>query len=209
MFCVESSLRSNIHGVTSHSVKDAVQLSFQHTEDEYLAAMRVYFWHATGLQTRVIFTYVLFAAAIVVLPMLLGFSVPLWANLIVLAFAAAAWFHRYTIDLPRAYFRSDPKFRDEYHLTLTDAGIEFHTENMSSMIAWNFYGGMIESKNFYMLIYGRNTHSLSIIPKRAFQSNDQETTFRQILRRNLAPNLKLSAGERDQQQYVSEESKAT
>ena len=58
------------------------------------------------------------------------------------------------------YFQGNPKFRDEYYLTLTDAGIEFHTQNMSSMTAWNFYSGVVESDSFYILIYGNNIHSL-------------------------------------------------
>lgn len=184
------------------SAKPEVQLSFRHTENEYLAAMRFYFWHSRDLLTRVLVSYAVFSAGLVLIPIFMGFSLPLWANLALIGIAGAAWFHGYAVDRPRAYFRGDPKFRDEYHLTFTDAGIEFQTQNMSSMIAWSFYTGVIESDSFYMLVYGKNIHSLSIIPKRAFQSPNQETTFRQILRRNVDPTLKLNAGERDNQQYV-------
>lgn len=36
-----------------------------------------------------------------------------------------AWFYLYLVDLPRRYFRGDRKFRAEYYLTFTDAGIQF------------------------------------------------------------------------------------
>jgi len=114
----------------------------------------------------------------------------------------AGLFHRTVIDLPRRYFRGDPKFRDEYHLTFSDAGIEFQTLNMSSMIAWSFYTGVIENDKFYLMKYGNNIHSVSMIPKRAFADSRQESTFRQMLRRNLDPKLKLSAAERENQEYV-------
>lgn len=181
----------------SHSTNEAVRISFRYSEEEYLAAIRFYFWHSKTLLGRAILTYVLFSAGLVLLPIAMGFSLPVWANLALVGIAGLALFHGYVTDRPRTYFRGDPKFRDEYHLTFTDAGIEFHTQNMSSMTAWNFYSGVVESDGFYILIYGKNIHSLSVVPKRAFRSSNQETTFRQILRRNVDPTLKLSNGEPD------------
>ena len=175
---------------------DAVRLSFQYSEEEYLAAVRSYFWRSTPHQTWLITIYVLVSASLVVLVSLMGFSLPIWAYLVLIGIAGVALFHGFVVDRPRAYFRGDPKFRDEYHLTFTDAGVEFHTQNMSSMIAWNFYSGMGENERFYFLTYGTYIYTLSIIPKRAFQSSNQEIIFRQMLRRNLDPTLKLSSGER-------------
>ena len=173
-------------------------MSFRYAEEEYLAAIRFYFWRSKALLGRAIVIYALFSVGLVLLPLAIGFHLPIWTNLALVAIAGVALFHGYVVDRPRTYFRGDPKFRDEYHLTFTDAGIEFHTQNMSSMTAWNFYSGVVENDSFYFLIYGKNIHTLSIVPKRAFQSSNQETIFRQILRRNVAPTLKLSTGERDE-----------
>src|SRR5262245_46242418 len=104
----------------SQSATEAVQLSFKHTEDEYLAATRFYFWHSKDLLTRVVVSFVVFSAFLVLLPLFMGFPLPVWANLAMIAIAGVAWFHGYVVDRPRAYFRGDPKFRDEYHLTFTD-----------------------------------------------------------------------------------------
>jgi YcxB-like protein len=181
----------------SHSANEAVQLSFRYSEEEYLAAVRFYFWHSKTLLARVVVTYVLLSAGLAMLPLLMGFSLAVWFHPALFVIASVALFHGYVVDRPRTYFRGDPKFRDEYHLTFTNAGIEFYTQNMSSMTAWNFYSGVVENDSFYILIYGKNIHSLSIVPKRAFQSSNQDTIFRQILRRNVDPALKLSTGERD------------
>ena len=161
----------------SHSANEAVQLSFQYAEEEYLAAIRFYFWHSKALLGRALVVYALFSVVLVLLPLSMGFRLPVLANLALIAIAGVALFHGYVGDRPRTYFQGDPKFRDEYHLTLTDAGIEFHTQNMSSMTAWNFYSGVVESDSFYILIYGNNIHSLSIIPKRAFQSSNSRKQF--------------------------------
>jgi hypothetical protein len=183
-------------------MNESVHISFRHTETEYLAATRFYFLRSTALQTGWIVTFILVSAGLVVLPLILDYSLPLWFTLALIGVVGAGLFHRTVIDIPRRYFRGDPKFRDEYHLTFSDAGIEFQTLNMSSMIAWNFYTGVIENDKFYLMKYGNNIHSVSMIPKRAFADSRQESTFRQMLRRNLDPQLKLSEGERENQGYV-------
>jgi hypothetical protein len=180
---------------------DAVQLTFRYDEKEYLAATRLYFWRSTQLLNTLIALYVVFAGAVLVVDGLIEFVLPLWSVVAFILLAGVAWFHGYIVDLPRSYFRGDPKFRDEYTLTFTDAGIDFKTENMSANIAWSFYTGVIENESFYLLVYGNNIHSVSVIPKRAFRDSKQEATFRQMLRRHVDSNLKLTEGERAEE-YV-------
>lgn len=186
----------------SDSEKQSVQLNFRHTETEYLAATRLYFWHSKEVLMRLIVSYVLVTAVLLVLPLMMGISLPLWFNLALMCLIALAWFRGYVVDLPRRYFRGDPKFREEYHLTFSDAGVEFQTQNMSAMVAWSYYTGVIENDKFYLLIYGKNINAVSILPKRVFQDSKQETIFRQLLRRNLDHTLKLSEGERETPAYV-------
>src|SRR5687768_7038186 len=142
---------------------DAVQLSFRFDEKEYLAATRLYFWHSKELVASLIALYVLFAAALLMVYVLLDFILPLWSVVAFIFLVGVAWFHGYVIDVPRAYFRGDPKFRDEYTLLFTDAGIEFKTENISAKIAWSFYTRVIENESFYIMVYGKNIHSLSVL----------------------------------------------
>jgi|SRR5215213_10206176 len=186
-----------------NSANQSVHVSFAHTEKEYLAATRLYFWHSGELLTRWIVSYVLFSAGLVLLlPLVLDYSVPLSVDLLLIVLVGIAWFRGHVVDLPGRYFRGDPKFRDEYHLIFSDAGIEFQTRNMSSMIAWSFYTGLVENDSFYLMKYGNNIQSMSVLPKRVFTDSKQEITFRQILRRNLNPTLKLSEGESENQQYA-------
>ena len=187
----------------SKTVNESVHVSFSHTEQEYLAATRLHFWHSMELFTRVIVGYVLFAAALLlVLGLVVSYSLPIWVHIGLVVLVGVAWFQGYLIDLPRRYFRGDPKFRDEYHLTYSDAGVEFQTKNMSSMIAWSFYTGVIENDQFYLMKYGSNINAVSILPKRAFTDSHQEIIFRRILRRTLDPNLKLSEAERQLEAHV-------
>lgn len=178
----------------------SVQLSFRHTEEEYLAAVRYYVWHSKELLLRMIIVYVLVSTGMVLLLQLFGSPFPLWVVIAFIVLAGVALFQGYLVDLPRRYFRGDPKFRDEYNLTFTDAGIEFRTTHLNATLAWSLYTDVIENDKFYILVYGKGIHSLSILPKRAF-ADGQETTFRQMLRRHVDHNLQLSAAERERHEY--------
>lgn len=186
----------------NHRDKEPVQLVFKLSEKEYLAAVRVYFWRSRELLARLIMSYVLFSSGLLMLSFLLDFLLPLWVLVVLILLVGLGLFHGYVVDVPRRYFRGDPKFRDEYNLIFTDAGIEFKTQSINSSIAWSLYTGVIENDSFYIMIYGKDIPSLSILPKRAFRDSKQEIAFREMLRRNLDHTLKLSAGERETNEYV-------
>ena len=176
---------------------DKVELHFSHTEKEYMAAVRFYLLHSPELMARISVIFVLISICLLMLDVVLDFLLPLWALFALIFLLGVATFHAYLIDLPRRYFRSDPKFREQYELIFTDAGIEFKTNNIKSTIAWSLYSRVIENESFYILVYGKNLPSLSILPKRAFRNSEQETAFRTMLRRHIDPNFELSDGERE------------
>ena len=179
------------------SSTDRVQFRFSHTENEYISAVRYYLLHSTETFARIIAFYVLISLGTLLLNGLLDFLLPLWLIVPMILGIGVAWFYTYLVDLPRRYFRGDPKFRAEYDLTFTDAGIQFKTQDINSSIAWSLYTRVIENDRFYIMIYGKNIPSLSIIPKRAFGTSKEEILFRQMLRRHVDQSLKLSDGERE------------
>jgi len=61
---------------------------------------------------------------------------------------------------------------------------------------------VIENDKFYLTVYGRGLHMVSIIPKRAFVSGKQEAAFREMLRRHLDSSLKLGDSEREKTEYL-------
>ena len=182
------------------SAVDVVQLNFRPDEKEFLEATRLYFRHTKELSLRLIVCGVLIAALFLLLNLLLNSVMPLWTIGALIMVACTALFYGLVIDLPRRRFRGDPKFRDEYNLTFTDAGIDFKTVHMSSTVGWSFYSRVLENERLYVMVYGKNMHALSVIPKRAFRDSRQEATFRQLLRRHLDAGLKLDGG--DSAEYV-------
>ncbi len=181
---------------------ETVQLNYQLTEKEYLAATRLYVWHSNEILLRLITLYVLVSAGLVLLTLILDFALPVWALVALVGLVGVALAQGYMVDQPRRYFRGDPKFREEYHLTFTDSGIEFQTQNVNALIAWSMFTRVIENDKFYLTVYGRDLHSVSVIPKRAFVSSQQEATFRAMLRRHIDSSLKLSDSEREKSDYL-------
>ncbi|MBA2339715.1 MAG: YcxB family protein [Pyrinomonadaceae bacterium] len=169
---------------------EVVQLNFKYTEQEYLAAARLFLWRSKETLIRLVVSYTLISFGLILLSLIeLGLS--LWFTISLILFVGAAFFHGFIFDLPRRYFRGDLKFRDEYNLSFSDQGIGFNTRSINASVAWSLYTEVIEDKSFYLLIYGKNIGSVTIIPKRVFRDSKQGVAFRALLHRHIDQNLSV------------------
>ena len=162
-------------------MSETVQLHYKFTEQEWIAASRLYITGQPTLLLRfgvalaLLALGLLFFAAIGELSMTLFLASTLG---VLIAFLIALFY-----VLPRQRFRGDPKYRDEYFLEFTDEGIHLTTEHVDSRLSWSLYSSVLENERFYVLVYGKGM--ISAIPKRAFTAAHQEEAFRQLLRRKL------------------------
>jgi hypothetical protein len=86
-------------------------------------------------------------------------------------------------SFPPIAFRREPKFKDEYSLTFTQESIHFKTEHINSVMQWSIYSKALIDAYSYVLYYGAG--SISVIPKRVFQSADQQREFEQLIRHQV------------------------
>lgn len=159
----------------------AVQLSFTYTEDEYVAAARLFFTRGTEPDFRFYLGLGFFACVLLVV-WLAGDIYVAAAVLIPGLLVLARYRHVYWV-LPRSYFRGNPKFRERYELTFSDEGILFRSKGVESRFGWDFYTGALETPEYFFLVYG--TDVFSLIPKRVFRDRRQESALRELLRRKL------------------------
>lgn len=185
----------------SDSNTTTVQLDYRQTEKDYLAAVRLYAWRSGELFARIFISYLFLAGGILMLPLFFDFPIPFWALAALVVIGGVGWYHGFVIDIPRRYFRGDPKFRDHYHLKFSDAGVDFKTDHASGSYDWSFFTGVVENESFYLLVYGRDLHAVTVIPKRAFRDREQEIAFRELLRRHVDHTLKLSDGDQEKKEY--------
>jgi hypothetical protein len=81
--------------------------------------------------------------------------------------------------VPSLAFRLEPKFRDEYSLTFSSEGIHFRTTHIDSRLQWGMYSRALVDAHSYVLYYG--SRQFTVIPKRVFQSAEQQQAFDQLL----------------------------
>jgi len=80
-------------------------------------------------------------------------------------------------------YRSNPKFREEYQLTLTDDHLRFRTATIDSALKWTHYSHYFETPKAFMLVYGKRMYT--VIPKRALANAEQVEQLRSLLGRVL------------------------
>ena len=100
------------------------------------------------------------------------------ASAVIVIFLGAAF-----IIIPTLVFRLEPKYRDDYSLVFSPEGIHFRTVHIDSQLQWSLYSHALVDTNSYILYSG--SRRFSIIPKRVFQSSEQQKAFEQMLGQHI------------------------
>src|SRR5262245_42737091 len=151
-----------------------VQVEYQYSEAEYLAANRLLFFKSTNALLRVAVFSVLALFVAVVLSLIIEELFPLWASASIVFLFLGVMFYNVLWGLPRKYFRKNASFRDKYQITFSDEGVHVKTSQIDSKLGWGLYTNVLESPEMYLLIYGTDIRMMTAVPKRSFKSSDQE-----------------------------------
>ena len=158
-----------------------VNLSFRYLESDYVRAVRAHYASRVHLRLD-----------IVVIVALVGIGIYLWrspdlywlgAACVVMAFVFALLLIAGFIIAPVLIFRREPKFRDNYSLTFSAEGIRFSTAHIDSQLQWSLYSRALVDAHSYVLYYG--SRQFTVIPKRVFQSAEDQQTFEQMLTQHV------------------------
>jgi hypothetical protein len=110
----------------------------------------------------------------------LGFVV--WA-VIFLILTAVELFNLLPLSVVVAWieFRRNPKYCNEYHLTLAPEHMRFQTGTVDSTLRWELYSQFWETKRAFILAYGPGIPA--VIPKQAFADDREREVVRSLLKR--------------------------
>lgn len=161
-----------------------IKLEFVHTEAEYVSANRLLLLSSPAILARLAIFFGLLLAGALVLGLLTELF-PLWSVLLLTATVDSFLLYNILVRAPVHYFRGDAKFRDKYHVTFSDEGIAVKTDQIDSKLAWSLYTKVVEGANQYLLVYGKELRTITIVPKRAFTSQAQEEAFRNLVKRHI------------------------
>lgn len=163
-------------------MNSTVNLSFRYIETDYVRALRAHY--ASHLRLRL---------DVFVVVALIGVGVYLWQSpsshiIGVVCVSLAVLFGLMLIAaftvIPPLAFRREPKFRDEYSLAFSPEGIHFRTAHIDSQLQWSMYSRALIDAHSYVLYYA--TRQFTVIPKRVFQSAEQQQAFESLLTHHVS-----------------------
>jgi hypothetical protein len=108
----------------------------------------------------------------------LGFR---WWSALWFGLAIAEYFNLLPMSVLVAYieFKRNPKYRQEYHLTLSPETLSFRTETISTVLKWSHYKRFWETERAFVLASGEGVPA--VIPKAAFATEAECNRARAIL----------------------------
>ncbi len=109
-----------------------------------------------------------------------------WWSVAFLSFGLLEWFNLMPAAGIRAIieFRINPKFKEEYQLTLTDEHLHFETATIDSTLKWTHYTEYFETSKAFILVYGKGMYT--VIPKRAINETGEMDSLRSLLNRVIS-----------------------
>jgi YcxB-like protein len=167
-----------------------LHLRFTYTEAEYVNASRLLNLRQTTIVPRLIAFFLLILFGAILFTIVQDSLFPLWSVVLFVLLVELAFVHKIFVDMPRKYFRGDPKLGDEYRLTFSKDGIWLQTSQIDSKLAWSLYTRVLENSSLYVIVYGKDARMMTVVPKRVFRSAEQELEFRNLLRQHVDPRLK-------------------
>jgi YcxB-like protein len=163
-------------------MNSSINLAFRYTERDYVRALRSHYASRLRLRLDIAVTVIL-----VVIGAYLWRSSSLhWLGLVCVVIAvtfALMLVAAFTV-IPILAFRHEPKFRNDYSLTFSPEGIHFRTTHIDSQLQWSMYSQALVDAHSYVLYYG--SRQFTVIPKRVFQSAQQQQAFEQLLAQHIS-----------------------
>jgi hypothetical protein len=168
-------------------VNSTINLSFRYSESDYVRALRAHYASHVRLRLDSLVTVILVGVGLYLwrLPNLHWLGL---ACIVVAAVFALILIAMFTVIPPLA-FRREPKFRDDYSLTFSPEGIHFRTAHIDSQLQWSMYSRALVDTHSYVLYYG--SRQFTVIPKRVFQSIEQQQAFEQLVSEHISQIVKL------------------
>jgi hypothetical protein len=73
----------------------------------------------------------------------------------------------------------------EMRWAASDAGLQVAGANTDTLLNWSLFNQVIETKNYFLLIFRQRRKLFQMIPKRAFASPQDEERFRAMSKREI------------------------
>jgi diacylglycerol kinase len=159
-----------------------VTVSFRYSASDFVSAWQTRFASRNRLKQNLTF-----ALVIVVWALYMSYAHRSQFEWLLFSFSAAAVLLlilgsvAFRSVIPRVIFGISPKFREAYTITFSPEGVRVQTPRGDTKLDWSRYSRAMLDSEAYILCYGKN--QFGVIPKRAFQTPEDQQAFEQMLMR--------------------------
>ena len=156
----------------------SVTISFEYEENEYINADRR-FLSMTGRINK--YKVMIFAALIAICfacANTFGYNIPVILGFVLVIYWGIKMAFRYYIQ-PKSDFKKKAKNAKTFTFTFTKDAIDFATQRANAQFKWKMFKELYETSD--MLYLAHANKSFTIIPKRAFEGEEQLAAFRKIV----------------------------
>lgn len=167
---------------TEFTLTTPVTTTFTYTRDEYVLAMKRHYQSSLKVGRDVVGALLAISGGTYLLAST-DFGWLAWLLLVAGAGLLAVVGYALFL-LPRMIYRSQPKLRDQYSLTLSDDGIAFKTDSIDATLQWSFYHSWLSDDDFYFMYHGKR--DVSVIPRRSLADGD-DARLCELLTKNIGP----------------------
>jgi hypothetical protein len=85
----------------------------------------------------------------------------------------------------RRQVQKQEQFRSDTTWQVDDSQIVIKTSYAETKLDWDTFGQVMETRDDFLLVYASSKRMVQFVPKRAFESPEQEEAFRMLLQRKL------------------------
>jgi YcxB-like protein len=164
------------------AMQTTINLKFRYRKDEYFRAIRFHFWKTMKLKLDLVVAVLSGLAG----GYLLWIDAVSWISLTALLACLVLLLIVFTalVVVPAQIYKGSQKLKQDYELIFSDEGILFRTSSIDSRLAWDLYKSWIENAEFFILYHGKR--EFSVIPKRAFENDEEQKRFKELLAGKVA-----------------------
>ncbi len=168
-------------------MSEAVNLRFTPTKEDYVQSMRAYVWRSRRYRRVfflqvLLFLFIIFAFILLNLYLILDIYLYVVFAVLIIQFPLFAIFLLGVIPLLAGrQFRKNERMRFETFWELNDDKVIIKNKFVETKADWGSFKAVLEITNHYLFM----TTSFTFLPKRSFESPEQEIIFRNLVSRNV------------------------
>lgn len=163
---------------------DEIDLRYRLSEDELLGALRAQSMRSWSFRFLMVFIFILLVyVGVQQIAYAAAFEVFIFSLAPIILVALILGVFTYYNPIVRYRIRKQPKYLAEQTWEFFEDKVHWKTEYSESTGEWKNYARFVEDKQFFLLFLQSNL--FTPIPKRVFASVDEQTRFRELLKRKI------------------------